>query len=332
MSVNRCAAGLFAVAFVLGVVCVPARAAGQGGETIGVITEIKVRLGRVEVKPAGTGEWRQAGPLLALRPGDVVRATENASVVVLLTGGRGSVRVDAARSPYVLPAPQPGESKTQKVRGLVESSLRFLASGAKEPLQAALATRGRTHPSVILSPRNGPLLPDSLSFEWLASRFSRYTITIVGPAGPILERKGLAETRFEYPSDAPSLVPGVRYRFQVLSGNHPPQEAWFEILDPDRAQAIRRDMSELEQSLGTTVSANSLAALKVGFLASEGLIHDARLSLIAALTKDPDEPTLHLLLGNLYIEAGLPEMAAEAYDEARFLVTRPEKSAEPARR
>jgi predicted Zn-dependent protease len=93
-------------------------------------------------------------------------------------------------------------------------------------------------------------------------------------------------------------------------------------LDPQRAQAIRRDLTALEQALRSIVSPNSLVALRVGFLAREGLIHDARLSLTAALTKDPDEPTLHLLLGNLYLKAGLPEMAAESFDEAQFLLTR----------
>ncbi|MGH7394903.1 MAG: hypothetical protein ACREJF_04810, partial [Candidatus Methylomirabilales bacterium] len=61
-------------------------------EVAGMVTELRVDRGRVEVKPAGAQEWRKAGPLLALRAGDTVRVTEEAFVVILLSGGRGSVR------------------------------------------------------------------------------------------------------------------------------------------------------------------------------------------------------------------------------------------------
>lgn len=305
----------------LSVLLSPCPAIGQTGETAGVITEIKPGRGRVEVKPAGTQEWRRAGPLQALRAGDTVRATENALTVILLSGERGSVKVDASGSPFVVAAPKPGDTKVQKARALVEASLGFLSGSAKEPPQAVLSTRAGPKPPVILTPRNGPVLPDSLSFEWQGSRFSRYTVRIVGPTGVVLERSGVPGPRLDYPPDAPPLSPRVRYTFHVLSLGHPPQEAWFELVDPGRAQTIRRDLAWLEQTLGPAVSQNSLVALKVGVLAREGLLHDARLSLTAALTQDPDEPTLHLLLGNLYLQTGLPDMAAESYQEAQFLLT-----------
>jgi hypothetical protein len=322
MRMKRWAYGCLLVAGCVGILSSPWPANAQGGEAAGVVTEIKIGRGRVEIRPAGTQEWRQAGPLLALRAGDAIRATEDASVVIVLSGGRGSVKVEAASSPFVVPPPQAGESKVQKALALLESSLSFLSGSAKELPQAVLSTRGGPKPPMILTPRNTPVLSDSLTFEWHGSRFSRYTVKIVGPIGVALERKGLTGGRFDYPPDAPPLTSGIRYTVQVISGGHPPQEAWFEILDPQRAQAIRRDLTALEQALKPIVSPNSFTALKVGFLAREGLIHDARLSLTAALTKDPDEPTLHLLLGNLYLKAGLPEMAAESFDEAQFLLTR----------
>ncbi|MBI4590571.1 MAG: hypothetical protein HY725_17215, partial [Candidatus Rokubacteria bacterium] len=239
----------------------PAPVDGQGSEVAGMITEIKVGRGRVEVRPAGAQEWRRAGPLLALRAGDGVRATEDASAVIVLSGGRGSVKVVATVSPFVVPAPQSGEGKTQKVLTLLDASLGFLSTTAKELPRATLSTRGGARPPVILTPRNGPVLPDSLTFEWLGSRFSRYTIRIMAPEGVVLEKKDLTGARFDYPPDAPPLKPGVRYTVQVISGNHPVQAAWFEILDPNRAQAVRRDLAELEQAVGPTASPNTLVAL-----------------------------------------------------------------------
>lgn len=306
-------------------------AAGQAAETAGVITEIKVGRGKVEVRPAGAAEWRPAGPLLALRPGDAVRATENAMATIVLSGGRGAVTVGAAGSPFVVPDRQAGEGRLQKARALLDASLNFLSGGARDVSQAVLTTRG-PRPPVVLSPRNTAVLPGRIAFEWLGSRFSRYTVKIVGPGGLVLERAGVTGGRFDYPPDAPPLSPGTRYTFQVVASNFPPQEAWFEVLPAERAQAVRRDLADLEQGVGPAVSPNSLAALRSGLLAREGLFHDARSVLVTALMQDADEPTLHFLLGNLYQKIGLPDLAAEEHDEARFLMTESGRRSAPGTR
>ena len=295
--------------------------AAHGAETAGMITEIRSGRGRVEARAAGGPDWRAAAPLQALRPGDAVRATADAWGVVVLSGGRGTVKVDAAGSPYMVAAPRPGETRTQKALGLLEASLSFLSSGAEEAPRARLSTR-RVPAPVILSPRNGPVLPDAVAFEWLGTAFARYTLRVAGPGGVVLERTGVQGGAFAYPAGAPPLAPGVRYTVQVIGTGHPPQEAWFEVVEAARAQAIRRDLAEMELALGPAAPPNTLATLRAGFLASHGLLHNARLILLAALGKDPDEPALHKLLGNLYAKTGLPDQAARAYDEAQFLLTR----------
>ena len=61
-----------------------------------MVTEIHPRKGQVEVRSAETERWRPATPLLTLREGDTVNTTQDAWAVIVLTGGRGSVRVDDA--------------------------------------------------------------------------------------------------------------------------------------------------------------------------------------------------------------------------------------------
>lgn len=95
------------------VLALAAPAGAQTGETAAVITEIKPAKGRVEVKPAAGGDWRPARPLLALRVGDVVRTTEDASAVVLLSGGRGSVRVAGAAGTLTVPGAARGSCTTR---------------------------------------------------------------------------------------------------------------------------------------------------------------------------------------------------------------------------
>jgi hypothetical protein len=297
----------------------PARA--QTAETAAVITELKPGRGRVEVKPAADGDWKPARPLLALRAGDLVRTSDNASAVVLLSGGRGTVRIEGASGSFTVPGGA-AAVQGQKARALVEASLGFLAGTTKESSQAVLATRSSARPPIIVSPRNGRVLPEALAFEWLGSRFARYSVRISGPAGPVVERREITGARWEYPADAPVLGPGVRYTLQVTAGGRPPQEAWFELVDAERAREVAGDLAGLEQALGPSVSPTSRAVMRAGLLAREGLLHDARRVVVAALAADRDEPTLHLLLGDLYTRTGLADLAAESFDEAQYLTTK----------
>lgn len=322
MSMNHWYRVVAMVALGLIVTGEPGPAQGQPAGSIGMITEIKVGKGRVEVQAAGKPEWRVAGPFQALRAGDTVRATADASAVILLTAGRGTVKVDASKSPLVMSAAAADESKLGKARTLVEGSVKFLAASGKEPPKAVLSVRAGTRPPVILSPRNSPVLPGPLTFEWLGDRFSRYTVRLTGPSGVVLERKGVVGPRLDYPTDAPALVPGVRYTLEVVPTSGRAQEASFEVLDAARAQAVRQSLHDLEEGLGPGVSPNTSTVVRVGMLAEQGLFHDARLAVVAALAKDPDEPTLHTLLGHLYQKVGLAQQAAESFDEAQFLLTR----------
>lgn len=297
----------------------PARA--QTAETTAVITELKTGRGRVEVKPAAGGDWKPARPLLALRAGDAVRTSDNASAVVLLSGGRGTVRIEGASGAFTVPTAA-AAGQGQKAKALVEASLGFLAGTTKESSQAVLATRSAARPPIIVSPRNGRVLPEALAFEWLGSRFSRYSVRVSGPAGPVVEGREVTGARWEYPADAPALTPGVRYTLQVTAAGRPPQDAWFEVVDAERARDVAADLAGLEQALGSSVSPTSRAVLRAGLLAREGFMHDARRVVVAALAADRDEPTLHLLLGDLYTRTGLTDLAAESFEEAQYLTTK----------
>lgn len=299
----------------------PAVAGSAEPEVAGMITEIHAGRGQVEVRSAEGERWRAATPLLALRGGDTVSTTEDAWVVIVLTGGRGSARVDEATSPFAVPAPSPGRSRLHKSLRILEASFDFLATTTPKDLTfGPLGTRAGLKPPVILTPHNGLVLPDSLIFEWRGSQSSAYGIRISGPDGLVFERTNLVGTRFQYPRNAPPLTAGVRYRFQLLPAWGPPQDAWFELVAPDRARTIRDDLHDLGDAFTPALSPATLVTLRAGFLAANGLLHDARLSLIEELARQPDAPTLHFLLGSLYARQGLSDEATESFAEARFLM------------
>lgn len=301
-------------------------AGGQSRETAGVITEIKLGAGTVEIRTAG-GAWGPAAPLQALRAGDEVRATTDAIAVVLLSGGRGTAKMEARNSPYLVGAPAADVDQVDKARALVTGSMKFLTAGPKESPRAVLATRATARPPEIRTPRDGPVLPGALVFEWLGTQFSRYTVRLTAPSEVLLEHTGVVGARLQYPAAAPPLRPGVRYRLEVIALGRPPQATTFEIVDTARAQAVDADLRALERALGPGASPSSLAVARAGYLAEAGLFHDARLVVLAALVREPDEPVLHTVLGSLYVQTGLGQQGAEAFDEARFLMGRGESEA-----
>jgi hypothetical protein len=300
----------------------PGRSAER--EVAGMITEIHLGEGRAEVRSAEAELWRPATPLLTLRAGDTVTTTQDAWVVIVLTGGRGSVRVHEANAPFsVTAAPVVEPGPVSKGLRILEASFNFLSATPRELPLGILGTRAGMKPPAILTPRNGPVLPDSLVFEWRGGRSSPVTVRIVGPAGLVLERTNLAAARFEYPRTAPPLLAGVRYRFQVQPASlSPAQEVWFELVNPTDAQTIRRELQELDEALAAAPPPPpTLAELRAGLLASHGLLHDARLALAEEIVRHPDEPTLHFLLGDLYLRQGLPEEATESFTEAKALMS-----------
>jgi hypothetical protein len=90
-------------------------------------------------------------------------------------------------------------------------------------------------------------------------------------------------------------------------------------VDAVRAQAIRAELLELKAAL-EPIPPSSLAVMRAGFLAQAGLVHDARLTILTALATDPNEPVLHVVLGDLYLIAGLPNLAAASYSEGQSLL------------
>lgn len=299
----------------------PTVAGGAEREVAGMITEIRLGGGQVEIRSAEDELWRAATPLRTLKSGDRVRATADAWVILVLSGRRGIVRVDEATSPFVVAASPAAPSQLDKGLMILEASFNFLSTTSRDLPLAILGTRAGVKPPVILTPRNGLVLPDALVFEWRGSQSSRYAVRIVGPARTVFERADLATTRFEYPKNAPPLAAGVRYRFQLLPAWHPPQEVWFEVVEPDIARRIRHDLRDLEEALGPAASPATLVTLRAGFLAHNGLFHDARLGVVEELARQPDEPSLHCLLGDLYARQGLPEEAMESFAEARYLTS-----------
>ena len=79
-----------------------------------------------------------------------------------------------------------------------------------------------------------------------------------------------------------------------------------------------RKLAPLQNAAG--VPKTTLAVLKSGLLTSHQLYYEAREILADAVNDDPDEPTLHFLLAEVYEKTGLKDLASEEYGESDFLL------------
>ncbi|RPI01963.1 MAG: hypothetical protein EHM71_15795, partial [Zetaproteobacteria bacterium] len=70
--------------------------AASPGDPVALLTEIRPGQGEVRVKQATDADWKAPLPLLSLRPGDQIRATRNATAVLMFVGGHGTLTVGAA--------------------------------------------------------------------------------------------------------------------------------------------------------------------------------------------------------------------------------------------
>jgi adenylate cyclase len=290
-------------------------------DPVAVLTEIRPGQGEVRVKLAGETDWKAPRPLLALRPGDQVRVLGDGQAVLVFTGGQAAQVVTQANSPFAVLAPRPA-SGAERVRGLLGSLTEFLLGQQSEPAYRPLTTRTVRQRPVIVSPRETRLLPGPVRLEWQGTDHLRYRIRVVGPRGTVWEQGDLPRQPYEYPAVAPPLDPGVRYAWELEARGHPPQQAAFELLSTAEADRVRADLALLQPGALAGVPRNTVVVLRAGHLFQEGLYHEARRELLAGIAADPDEPTLHQLLGWVYERTGLPDLAAEAFAEAQFLSTR----------
>ncbi len=274
----------------------------------------------MRVKLAAEADWNAPLPLLSLRPGDQLRVTQNATAVLMFTGGQGTLTVSTANSPYTVQPPAASASGG-KTSELLSTLSRILMGKKKDLAYVPLAVRGVKQPPLLLSPRDGKLLGPPL-LEWAGSDRLRYTVRVFGPQGKLWEQANLPRAPLPYPTSAPPLSPGVSYRWELEAKDFPVQQGQFAIMAPTEIASIRENLTALDPRTLPGYPKNTVILMRAGLLFEQGLYADARKELQAALTADPDEPSLHLMLGHVYERTGLTALAAEEFDEAQFLSSR----------
>ena len=288
-------------------------------EPVAVITEIRATHGLVQMKRAGEAEWRPIQPLLALRSGDELRVTGDGQAVVVFRGGRGPKTVTAANSPLVIEAPQV-EPIRERLHRVLRTAFDLLLATEKARDTNPFGVRHGGLPLVaMLSPRSTVVFPGPVVFEWDGPDLGSYRVRVSGPQGPLWEAANLPRKLLHYPKAAPPLSPGARYVWELETAGYPAQYAEFDVLSDEAAARIRSDLDLLAPSTLQNYPPSTVVVMRGALLLRERLHAQARQELLQGIAANPEDPTPHFLLGEVYDLIGLPELASGELLKARDL-------------
>ena len=301
---------------VLGMLLIPAPV--RAADPIAYITEIqRPGPGSALVRRAGEPRTEPAQPLLALARGDEIRITGDTRIVVLYHQGGGTRMVSREHSPFTVSAPP--TAPTPERLGVLMGIVGQVFLNQQPPTgYRRLSVRDASVPAIVLvSPRRTRVLPDALTFEWTGTAAS-YTLRIQTPDGVVWEARNVARSPVAYPREAPRLVSGIEYTWEVEAEDQPSQRARFEVLSAADAVRVRAALETVQAASGQGYSPGTIPLMRAAVLLDEGLYADARRELLAAAAVRR-EPAYHMLLGHVYQRVSLGDHAARSFELARTL-------------
>jgi hypothetical protein len=290
--------------------------AAQGEEVIAVITELKLNKGDIQITHPGRSTAERPAILQSLYHGSRLHVSKNAVATILFTDGMRTVTVDENNSPFEIKS----AAKSAHGHGRFKDVANTLLGKKSPPDLVPLTVRGKSRGPTLLTPRETKLLTPTPRFQWVDMEEQPRTIKVFGPSAMLWSLENVAATQLDYPSSAPALRPGDQYSWSVEERGGPAEWATFTLLSPEESQAIQDQLAEIGSS--DTVSETTVAVVKGSFLISRELYYDAREILLEAAIADPEEPTLHFLLGEVYENTGIKHLAQEEYSQAQLLGTK----------
>lgn len=305
-----------ALMFIATLLASPWSFAAQSDEVIAVITELKFNKGDIQISAPGKTTAEKPAVLQSLYNGSKVLVSKDAAATVLFTDGTASVKVDEKNSPYEVKR----VAKSGQTASRLKETANLLIGKGSAPNFVGLAVRGKLRGPTLLSPREGKLLSAAPNFQWMGVEGQPSTVKLYGPQGLVWSAENISTTQIAYPSSAPLLKPGEAYSWSAERRGAPAEKAAFKITGSDESRSLQEQIAAIDAN--TALSKTTGAILKGNMLIAREHYYDAREILLAAVKADPDEPTLHFLLGEVYDKTGLKTLAQEEFSEAQLLSTK----------
>jgi hypothetical protein len=293
-----------------------------------VVTNIR---GQVHIVRAG-GERVQATAATPVEAGDEVRTGPNGSAT-LYYPQRAPVALEGGKSVTVGADAEPVHRQGAFARAW-SALLSALKQGfGGQHVSRPAATRGGADgfaPPHAVAPRCSRIVESRPTFRWTpAEGAARYTVK-VGFYDDLQDiwRSECPRAPLTYPESAPAFEAERKYFWEVTAhvgaARIRSDPVWFSVLDEGQRQQLQSTLNELQQS-GLDMGGDlSVACVYLDY----EVLDQAAAIMERASSRNPDDPTSHVLLADVYermdlsIQAEKARRRAEAVSEAQRAVWR----------
>ncbi|MCZ6766828.1 MAG: tetratricopeptide repeat protein [bacterium] len=295
-------------------------------------------MGMLSLSPAGAQEKSPLAVLLSCKgdvtikkpSGEAIKGTFGISLMdgdVVLTGADASAELLYEDGLYVEVGPG-SEVRVGKASGApsdpspgrtFEMVQDFIKLKDTEGTSHLAGFRGKHEEGLRLeSPSQTRIRANDIVFTWNgAGAGDELRVTIESESGVHFQKDVEGTTRFEYPPEAPELVPGTSYSWAVETTDplrFPPLRspaAFFEVITPEDENRLQASLADISGEKHRGGSAHPLVRASIfhGF----GLLDDAIAETRKAVGEDSSNRMLHAILANLYEEAGRTDEALAEY-------------------
>jgi hypothetical protein len=173
-----------------------------------------------------------------------------------------------------------------------------------------------------VSPRQTRVRAARPTFHWkIEDAALELRLTVYHESGVHWQHDLSGVTSIAYPADAPELKPGVSYSWTLETTDplvSPPlrtSAVFFEVIAPEDAKSLESELATID---GKKPGAVSYRLMRASLFFDRGLVEDAIGETQAAIAADPDNGTLHAILGRLYAETGRNTEAISEIEKSKL--------------
>ncbi len=301
------------LAVAIGVAQSPSPVPAQNDSPTAVLTSCK---GPVTIVRAS------GGPVAAtfgvsLSEGDEVKTGADAEAEIMFASGNW-VQVGANSSMKI--KGQPSSTKKEQNFEVVQNFLKLKSTEGTSSI-SGLRSGEKSNDLVAVSPCQTKVRDARPTFTWTAEDPSlELTFVVYNESGVHWQKTTSGVTSVAYPADAPALVPGVSYSWTLETADpmvSPPLRttaSFFEIIAPTDVTALDKDLATIDAK---KPSPTSYHLMRASLYFDRGLVADAITETKAAVATDPDNASLHAILGRLYAETGQTGEAMQEMEKSR---------------
>jgi Tetratricopeptide repeat len=280
------------------------------GSPAAVLTSCR---GPVTIARAG-GKATAASFGLSLNDGDEVRTGADAEAEIMFAAGNW---VSVGPNSSMKIKGRPGASEPAKDSDNFEVVSNFLKLKSSEGTSSISGLRSAEKASALtaIAPVQTKVRGANPTFAWKIDDPSlELRLTVYNESGVHWQSDVTDASTLAYPTSAPALTPGVSYSWTLETTDplvSPPLRttaSFFEVIPPADATSLDEELATIDGEKSGDVTYHLMRA---SLFFNRGLVDDAIGETEAALAADPDNTSLHAILGRLYAETGRTQDAMQ---------------------